>query len=116
MDETFRLPLSGNVTQTINPWTWAFSGNSFALFNVSLGRSGDPAIEEAVLDKVGTYGRQIGQIADALIVVLDQLDLGALNADQAEAIDRLRKQVAQVDQIKRERRGAVPDRARLAGG
>lgn len=104
MDASFRLPLSGNVNQTINPWTWAFSGNSFALFNVNLGRSADPQIEEAVLDQVGSYGRQIGQLADALLVVLDRVDLGTLAPDQARAIERLRAQVVAVDAIKHGRR------------
>ena len=100
MDQSFRLPLSGNVHQTINPWTWVFSGNNFAMFNVNLGRSGDPAVEEAVLDRLGFYGRQIGRIGDALAVLLTHVDLGALIHAEAKAIDALHKQVAEVAAIK----------------
>jgi hypothetical protein len=47
----FRLPLSGNVTQSINPWTWFFNpiGSQVGLVNIELrailepgGRAGGP--------------------------------------------------------------------------
>jgi len=42
-----RLPFSGNVTQSINPWSWSFSptGSQFGLINVNLGQSSDPGAE-----------------------------------------------------------------------
>ena len=46
----FRLPLSGNVTQSINPWTWMFNpvGSQVGLVNIELGQSSNPAVEEEV--------------------------------------------------------------------
>src|SRR5712691_8518093 len=46
----FRLPLSGNVTQSINPWTWFFNpvGSQVGLVNIELGQSSNPAVEEEV--------------------------------------------------------------------
>jgi hypothetical protein len=43
----FRLPLSGNVTQSINPWTWFFNpiGSQFGLVNIELGQSSDPGVD-----------------------------------------------------------------------
>jgi hypothetical protein len=37
----FRLPLSGNVTQTIKPWTWFFNpvGSQVGLVNIELRQS-----------------------------------------------------------------------------
>lgn len=37
----FNLPLSGAVTQTINPWTWLVNsvGSQFGLVNINLGKS-----------------------------------------------------------------------------
>ena len=67
----FRLPLSGNVTQTINPWTWSFNGSQFALVNIELGQSSNPPVEEEVLTDLASYGKQIGRIADALLVLID---------------------------------------------
>ena len=62
----FKLPLSGDVVQWINPVTWFLSGNQITA-NVYLGESGSPEVE--ILDRVGTYGRQLGQTADAMIVL-----------------------------------------------
>ncbi len=56
----FRLPLSGDVTQTMNPWNWFVNlfGNQFGLINIDLGKSSDPQLEEQILSDVGSYGRQ----------------------------------------------------------
>jgi hypothetical protein len=69
----FRLPLSGNVTQSINPWSWAFNpvGGQFGLVNIELGQSSEPAVEEEILSDVASYGKQIGRIEDALSVLLE---------------------------------------------
>jgi hypothetical protein len=48
---------------------------SFNLFNVNLGASSNPAIEQEVLQSVGSYGRQIGHLAEALELVIDKLKL-----------------------------------------
>jgi len=71
----FRLPLSGNVTQSINPWTWFFNpvGSQVGLVNIELGQSSNPAIEEEVLSDVASYGKQLGRIEDALLVLLAHL-------------------------------------------
>src|SRR5213082_580882 len=68
----FRLPLSGNVTQSINPWTWMFNpvGSQVGLVNIELGQSSNPAVEEEVLSDVASYGEQLGRIEDALLVLL----------------------------------------------
>lgn len=68
----FKLPLSGNVTQTINPWTVFFNpiGSQIGLFNVNLGNSSNPAVEEQVISDVASYGKQLGRIEDALVVLL----------------------------------------------
>lgn len=72
----FRLPLSGNVTQTINPWTWFFNpvGSQVGLVNIELGQSSNPAVEEEILSDVASYGKQLGRIEDALLVLLAQTD------------------------------------------
>jgi hypothetical protein len=69
----FRLPLSGNVTQSINPWTWVFNpvGSQVGLVNIELGQSSDPASEEEILSDVASYGKQLGRIEDALSVLLE---------------------------------------------
>jgi hypothetical protein len=43
----FKLPLSGDVMQTINPWNWFFrsDGGQFGFVNINLGKSADPELE-----------------------------------------------------------------------
>ena len=53
------LPLSGDVLQNVNPWSWfmKLTGSQVVLVNVNPGRSADPALEERILDEVGSYAR-----------------------------------------------------------
>jgi hypothetical protein len=100
----FRLPLSGNVDQTINPWTWFFRGPAqFGLINVNLGQSADPDLEQDILDGVGTYGRQIGQISDALDVLLRHVPLENLSKHERDALTDFRLQLEQVNRLKEKR-------------
>jgi hypothetical protein len=101
----FRLPLSGNVNQTINPWTWMFSsvGSQFGLINIDLGKSSDPELEGRILEDVGSYGRQIGQLGDAIKVLLDHANLKNLKPEEQRAVDAVRSQLTQIDDLKRKR-------------
>jgi hypothetical protein len=83
----FKLPLSGDVVQSINPIASFFSpsGGQYGLVNITIGQSSAPDVEKDVLSDVGSYGKQIGQIADALLVVIEHLEL---QADPALADDK----------------------------
>jgi hypothetical protein len=48
---------------------------SFNLFNVNLGASSNAAVEQEALEKVGSYGRQIGHLAEALELIVGRLKL-----------------------------------------
>ncbi len=48
---------------------------SFNLLNVNLGASSNAAVEEESLQTVGSYGKQIGHLAEALEVVIGKLKL-----------------------------------------
>lgn len=85
-------------------------GWQFSLFRVDLGSSGNPDMEEAIIDSVGSYGRQIGHVADALEAVLhkfglDRPDTLARDADldeaQKQAIRTFLDDVATVRTVKR---------------
>ncbi|WP_262299643.1 hypothetical protein [Microvirga sesbaniae] len=90
-----------NLWQDILPWTFNQQGMQFGLFNISLGQTPRPDIEQKVLDEVGSYGRQLGRIGDALEVLLSHVKLENLTPAEEDAIDILRGQLAQVRQIKR---------------
>jgi hypothetical protein len=76
-DEDVQLPLSGNITQSIFPLT------------INVGRSGDQSIEKDALS-IASYGRQLGRIGDALIVLLKHVQLGHLSPDEERAIRKLK--------------------------
>ena len=70
--ETVYLPLQmapANLNQPILP-NWSFN-----LFNVNMGASTNAAIEQEALQTVGSYGKQIGHLAEALEVIIGKLKL-----------------------------------------
>src|SRR6266481_2389291 len=103
----FRLSLSGNLTQSINPWTWFFNpvGSQVGLVNIELGQSSNPAIEEEVLSDVASYGKQLGRIEDALIVLLAHFRPDRpLTADEEAAIAALKAMVEEIAAVKAKHR------------
>ena len=99
----FKLPLSGDVVQSINPFTAWMSpiGSQFGLININLGQSSEPKIEEEVLSDVGTYGRQLGRIGDALVVLLAHFrPAEPLTTEETEAISELKEMLDRIAKIK----------------
>jgi hypothetical protein len=68
-----------NLWQDILPWTFNQQGMQFGLFNIDLGQTPRPDIEQRVLDEVGSYGRQLGRIGDVLEVLLNHVRLEDLS-------------------------------------
>jgi hypothetical protein len=100
----FKLPLSGDVVQWINPVTWFMSGNQVTA-NVYLGESSAPEVEAEILDRVGTYGRQLGQLIDAVTVLLEHLrDHAALTPDDRKAIAAFETMANEIAGIKEKHR------------
>jgi len=84
--EQVLLPLQfapSNLNQPILP-NWSFN-----LFSVNLGASSDPTIEHDVLQNVGSYGKQIGHLAEALEVVIKRLNLLEAKDLRQEELDAL---------------------------
>jgi hypothetical protein len=99
----FKLPLSGDVTQTINPWTMFFNpvGSQIGLFNINLGTSSQPEIETQVLSDVASYGKQLGRIGDALVVLLRHFQpVGKLSETEEHAIRDLKAMLNAVADVK----------------
>lgn len=99
-----KAPFSGDVTQAINPWSWVFGTGQFGFINVNLGNSGNPEVEQDVLDEVGSYGRQLGRIGDALEVLIKHADQKGLDQQELDALTKLRFQLEAVDEIKKRKR------------
>lgn len=105
----FLLPLSGNVSQAINPWSWFTKvvGGQFGFININLGKSSDPALEQQILDDVGSYGRQLGQLGDALEAVLAHMKTEGWDKESKEAVAAFRFQMTEVKRLKAKRKDAA---------
>jgi hypothetical protein len=95
----FKGPWSGDIAQWISP--------VFSLVNIDIGHSRSPQSEEQILDRVGSYGRQIGRIGDALYALIEALkEDGAkplrLNKNQQEAFEAFQVQYREVLKVKQE--------------
>jgi len=76
---------------------------SFNLFSVNLGVSSNAAIEQEALQKVGSYGKQIGHLAEALELVIKKLKLldnDALSRSERDTLQVLLGDAAAVRKIK----------------
>jgi hypothetical protein len=95
--------------QAINPWSFYNQGAQFGLINIELGQTAHPEIEQAVLDEVGSYGRQLGRIGDALEVLVRHVDHAKLSKEEDDALAILMGQLAEVRKVKARERTAKAD-------
>lgn len=102
MTKTFQLSLAPEkLWQPINPWTFYQQGARFGLINIDLGQTPRPEAERKILDEVGSYGRQLGRIGDALEVLLKHVKLDDLSAAEQDTLTVLKGQLAEIRQVKR---------------
>lgn len=87
--------------QSINPWKFDWSKAQFGIVNIAIGDTPHPEIEEAALDEVGSYGRQLGRIGDVLELLLKHRDGTPLSDEDEETIDVFLGQLAAVRKVKR---------------
>lgn len=99
----FFAPLSGPVTQMFEFWSqWFRTVGQIGLVNIDLGRAGDAETERRILDEVGSYGRQLGRVSEALEVLIaaceraDMLDKTQLSADDLCALRDFREMLAKI--------------------
>jgi len=100
---TFKLPLSLDMVQAVSPWTalWSPIGIRTGFANVTIGQSSEPAVEADVLADVASYGKQLGRIGDALIVLLGRFHpMTPLTEEETAAIDDLKNMLEQVAAVK----------------
>jgi hypothetical protein len=103
MSKPFQISLAPDkLWQAINPLTFYQQGAQFGFVNIDLGQTPRPDVEQAVLEKVGSYGRQLGRIGDALEVILDHIKLKDLDDKERDALAVLRGQLAEIRQVKQE--------------
>lgn len=98
----FRLSLLSDIATSINPWSWTFGDSS--LFTVNLGKSNAPAAEARILEEVGSYGRQLGRMGEALAVIIDWAESQGL--PEHPAIVELKLQLEHIELIRRQEEAA----------
>ena len=97
---SFYMPLQlapSSLTQPILP-NWSFN-----LFSVNLGATSNAKVEQQALEQVGSYGKQIGHLAEALEVVIQKLGLlesKELSQSEKDALRVFLGDVASVRKIK----------------
>jgi hypothetical protein len=112
MSTPFQISLAPDqLWQAINPITAYQQGAQFGLINIDLGGAGDSDLERKILKTVGSYGRQLGRIGDALEVILKHVKLGDLKPEEHDALDILKGQLASVRQAKAEQRASAQTNA-----
>ena len=90
-----------NLWQAINPWRFFFTGDQVGLVNIAIGDTRHPEVESAILSEVGSYGRQLGHIGDALEVLIDRFDQSALSQPEKDALAILKGELAEIRTVKR---------------
>ena len=90
------------LTQPILPdwFSGAWSGAQFGLINISLGQSAAPEVERTVLDEVGSYGRQLGRLGEALREVIAALEAERPGFNDRRPVRALLAQLDAIDRIK----------------
>ena len=68
----------------------------------------DRPVEEHVLGSVGSYGKQLNCLFDALSVVVGQMDRSGLSPRQAEAVERFERMADDADRAAAEFQGKPP--------
>jgi hypothetical protein len=115
-DRKLRLRACAFITAFIPLWRllWRFSNSRFqaTLFSGSTQLLGSSAaiiflptciseVEAEILDRVGTYGKQLGQITDAMIVLLKHLpDRESLTRKESDVIKAFEKMANEIANIK----------------
>jgi len=95
------LPLSGAVTQS---FTQAFAPWAENYVTVNLGNSTSPDTEKALL-RVASYGKQLGRIGEALMVLLRHMpDDANLSQADKDAICDLKTLLRELASAKQEHR------------
>jgi hypothetical protein len=96
----FNLFAPGNLNQPILPG-WSFG-------NISVNYAGNVEIEKDVVEKVASFGKQLGIITDAVLALAD----GKPKNDKA--IVRLREIAAKIEELKNRNKTSLADQAREA--
>ena len=101
LQSNFNFPLSGNVTQEIEP-DW--------FFGTIDPEAGDSETEKEIFFKVASYGKQLGMITEVLLSIADELQVDSKNV---KSLSELRELQAKIESIKASKKNRLKDNAKL---
>jgi hypothetical protein len=83
----FQFPLSGDLTQAINPWTWWLRMMSqIGFININMTESSDPGMERQIVENVAGYGKQLGRVVEVLDALFSHTATSEWSAEQKKAL------------------------------
>ncbi len=81
------FPLGGDVTQAINPWNWWLNSmGQIGFININQMDTKDAGLERRILERAGSYGKQLGRVEEVLEVLLARLSRDELSDEEREAV------------------------------
>ncbi len=93
-----KMPLSGNVTQDINPWAQWMKNANFGMFNINVGTGKHAEAERKVEQELGGQFEVLMIVTEALAVLVKDVNVAALPADRDRlAILKLKELVDELD-------------------
>jgi len=89
------------LAQIINPLYWLTSGTGqIGFVNINGTASANPEVEAEIVEKVATYGRQLGRISDVLDVVLRKQEASTWNGQEKKAFDDFKDMIGKIAAVK----------------
>jgi hypothetical protein len=95
-----RGPLSGDVDQVFDAALIRTVGDQLGFLNINTTRAGDPELERRITEEVASYGRQLGDVLDALDVLIRADGHGGLSAPDRAALRKVTALRADIERLK----------------
>ena len=95
-------PFSGDVAQDYHPITSWFRTVSTQLgfININEMQSENPDLEKRIVTEVGSYGKQLGRVVEALQAVCEHMDTGRWPDEEQEAVKSFTRLAEEIDAFK----------------
>jgi len=84
--------------------SWMGLAPQFGLININRMATDKPELERRVIEKAGSYGRQLGRLIETLELVLDRCGISdgdGLSTDQEKTLKNFRKLATDVKAVKK---------------
>jgi hypothetical protein len=76
------------------------SGSQLGFININEQAAGNAELEQRIVTQEASYGRQLGQLMDAVAVLVRHTDIEALSPSERAALDALLEMRERIDAVK----------------